>query len=58
MRKNPQPAQAICGWKGLQMLLCGPKRTAVLTNKPRLFIDGTVRHLSQHGNTFAVEITA
>lgn len=34
------------------------KWTAVLANKPKLFIDGTVRHLKRHVNTFAVEITA
>lgn len=46
----------------LQKLLYGTQKKkngrAVLANKPKLFIDGTARHLRRHVNTFAVEITA
>lgn len=40
------------------MLFCGAKMDGCVANKPKLFIDGTVRHLWRHVNTFAVEITA
>lgn len=40
------------------MVLCGTKYTVVLANKPKLFIDGTVRHFRRYVNTFVLEITA